>query len=877
MKELFVLDGTGYIFRSYHAIGQMTNDKGESTNALYGFVRSVLKLQSDFQPDHLVVVFDGPNNAAERRALYPEYKAHRVECPPDLGYQIGWAQDFCKMLGLPTLTLEGVEADDTMGTLAIYGKKKGAKVYLCTSDKDLLQFVNDHVVVLQTYNNNLIIDSTAVQEKYGITPDQVVDYLAMVGDASDNVPGVPGIGPKTAAQLLQEMGTLEGVLAGTDKLKGKRKQTLEENRDLAEISKKLVQVRTDLEIPLDVASYQLGEPDKSALRDFYLDKGFLSLLKDLGDAPKKEEKVDYHLVEGKTAVETLLATLSKKKEISFDTETTAIDPMRAELVGIGLGTRPGESWYLPYSDELQAPLKAFFGNSKIQFYAHNAKYDLQVLHHHGMPVANIGFDTMLASYLLNSHSHRHSLDALALAHFSKVKIPIEELIGKRKKQITMREVDKQQVAIYCGEDVDYTVRLKQLFEKQLKTRKLEKLFFDLELPLMRILAKMERRGIYLDASQLHTMGEWLRGKLKTLEGKIHEAAGGAFNVKSTKQLGELLFEKMGITPPKKTKTGYSTNADVLELLAEEHPIAGLVLEFRSLEKLRSTYVETLPDAIHPETGRIHCTFNQFVAATGRLSAQNPNLQNIPVRSQEGRRIRTAFCPERPKWSYVAADYSQIELRLVAHFSEDPELLRAFQEGEDIHAFTASQTFNVPLNEVTKKQRHRAKAVNFGILYGQGSFGLARETGMTQDEAKAFIATYFERYPRVREFIESCKERSKKTGKAISITGRERLIPDIGSANPHIRAGAERLAVNTPLQGSAADLIKMAMLKVDKEIDRQQLNGFLILQVHDELIFEIPDGEIMAFEMLARNAMEQIYPLKVPLVVDVAVGKNWGEC
>ncbi len=882
MKELFVLDGTGYIFRSYHAIRGMTNDRGESTNALYGFIRSLLKLMKDFSPEHMVVVFDGPNNTATRKAIYPEYKANRTECPPDIGYQLQWAQDFCKMAGIPMLIVEGVEADDTMGTLAVWGKKEGAKVYLCTSDKDLLQFVNDQVVILQTHKDNLIVDRKGVQEKFGITPEQVVDYLAMVGDSSDNVPGIPGIGPKTASQLLQEHQTLDGVLAATEQMKGKRKENIENNQDLARLSQRLVQIDTEVPLPHQPSEYILREFQTPTVKEFYLDKGFLTLTRELGDvgeptataAAAPEMALNYQLCEDP---DKLVEKLFFAKEICFDTETTGLDPMQAELVGIGLGVKPGEAWYVPIKGEVPDSLKKLFANPKIAFYAHNAKYDLHILHRHGIKGVTIGFDTMIASYLLNSHSHRHSLDALSLTLFNKVKTPIEELIGKGKKKISMREVAVEKVTEYCCEDVDYTCRLKKRFEKELEERKLGKLFYDLELPLMKVLTRMERKGIYLDSDQLNKIGQWLREQLAELETKIYEEAGEEFNINSPKQLGHILFEKMEIPPPKKTKTGYSTNVEVLETLVDEYPIAQLVMEYRTLEKLRSTYAEALPETVNQQTGRVHCTFNQGVAATGRLSSQNPNLQNIPVRTAEGRRIRGAFRPEKKGWSYLSADYSQIELRLVAHFAEDPELIKAFKAGEDIHAFTASQTFGVPLEEVTKEQRYQAKAINFGILYGQQAFGLARETGLSMGEAKDFIKRYFERYPRIKEYLQKCKEKARKSERAVTISGRERLIPDLSSKNPHIRSAAERLAINTPLQGSAADLIKMAMLDVDKEIEKQQLNGYLVLQIHDELIFEIPDGEIMAFEGLVKKAMEGVQKLKVPLVVDVSIGKNWKEC
>jgi DNA polymerase-1 len=552
--------------------------------------------------------------------------------------------------------------------------------------------------------------------------------------------------------------------------------------------------------------------------------------------------------------------------------------MKACAVGIGLGIQPKQAWYVPFNGKIGRErvvelIRPLFADPNVSFYAHNAKYDLHVMLNEGIEIENLGFDTMLASYLLNSHSHRHSLDHLSLVQFGKVKTSIESLIGKGKNQRSMSEVPIDEVSTYCCEDVDYTCRLKQYLEKEITDRGLNSLMFDLELPLLKILAKMERRGIYVDRAQLAVLSKEFTARLSVVEQRAHELAGESFNLNSPKQLSVILFEKMGIHPPKKTKTGFSTNAEVLEGLRNEHPIAEVILEHRSLAKLLSTYVDALPEEILDKTGRIHSTYNQGVTATGRLSSQNPNLQNIPVRTDEGRRIRKAFCPQEMGWSFVGGDYSQIELRLLAHLCEDPQLIQAFENGEDIHAFTASQVFNVPLGEVSKQQRQQAKAVNFGIIYGQQAFGLSRELGISVADAQLFIETYFNQYPTVRAFIESCKEKAQRTGRATSIIGRERLIPEITSSNGAIRSSAERLAVNTPLQGSAADLIKLAMLK----LDGADTNAHLVLQIHDELIYELPDAGVAAFRTLLKREMESVMDLRVPLVVDTAVGKNWKEC
>jgi DNA polymerase-1 len=556
--------------------------------------------------------------------------------------------------------------------------------------------------------------------------------------------------------------------------------------------------------------------------------------------------------------------------------------MRAELVGIGFCVEPLTASYVPLNGDISREsvlktVKPLFENPKIGFYGHNVKYDLHVLQNEGINVANICFDTILASYLLNAHNRQHSLDALTLHYFSKVKTPTSDLLGKGRAAITMDQVPIRKVCDYCCEDADFTCRLKELLEQQLKERKLITLFNDLELPLLRVLETMEHHGIFLDVPTLQEMGTKITASIKKLEHEIHTLAGESFNINSPKQVSDILFTKLGLSAPKKTATGFSTNADVLEELAGQHPIAEKLLEYRSLEKLRSTYIETLPEEVNPRTHRIHPTFNQVVAATGRLSCQNPNLQNIPTRTELGRDIRQAFRPEKKGWSYLAADYSQIELRLVAHFSEDPNLIKAFKHGEDIHAHTAATIFDVPLDKVTSDMRYRAKAVNFGIIYGQQAFGLARELGIGLKEAQHFIDTYFKQFPDIKKFLEKCKESTRTTGKAVTFMGRERAIPEINNKNPTIRNEAERLAINTPLQGSAADLIKAAMLKIDELFKKEGKLGYMILQIHDELIFELPDFELPTTQILVKEVMENVCKFKVPLVVNMKVGKNWKEC
>lgn len=888
MKELYLIDASGWIYRSYFAIRNMTNSKGESTNALFGFIRSVMKLIKDFHPTHMACVFDGPRNAIKREALYKEYKAHRKEMPHDLRYQIDWARLFCEKMGIAQLNIPEVEADDVMGSIAKYASEHDTKVFLCTSDKDFCQLVDNRIVILNTHKDNQIIDVKEVENIYGISPKQMTDYLAIIGDTSDNVPGIPGIGPKTATELLRNFGTLEYILEHPNEIPGAKKQeAIVNSNGIALLSKQLVALDLNVEVPKQFEFYSLTDPNIQALKTFYQEMNFNSLLKELESlnfqsADKPNDACCYTLVDDEHSFEQLLSLLKQHHEIGFDTETTNIHPLKAELVGIGFSIEPQRAWYVPVNGKLGLKrvldgIRPIFESPKLSFYGHNVKYDYHVMLNHGIKIKNISFDSLIASYVLNSHQRQHSLDFLSLEYFGKVKIEISSLIGKGQKQISMMDVPIDKVCTYCCEDVDYTCRLKVLFEGMLKERKLEKLFYDLELPLMLVLARMERHGIFVDLPLLHQMSKDITLEIKEIESEIYKSAGIEFNLNSPAQLKKILFEKLAIPYPKKRSKDISTGEEILELLKKDFPIAGTILEYRKLEKLRSTYIDSLPLEVNEKTHRIHCTFNQSVAATGRLSCQNPNLQNIPIRTESGSKVREAFRPEKKGWSYLAGDYSQIELRLLAHMSEDPNLIKAFKNNEDIHSHTASAIYNVPLADVTKEMRYSAKAVNFGIVYGQQAFGLSQTLNISTSEAATFIDTYFNRFKQVREFIEHCKEQARKTGKAITMTGRERLIPEINSKNGMLKAQAERLAINTPLQGTAADLIKSAMLQIDTLFEKRQTLGYMILQIHDELIFELPDFEVMALQPIIKETMEHVFKLKVPLIVDICIGKNWKEC
>lgn len=883
MNTLYVIDAVNFLFRSYYAISSMTNPKGESTNALFGFIRSIYKLIADFSPNFVIAVFDGPDNKKSRSELYAEYKSHRKSMPEDLFPQLEKAIAWCEMAGIPNLSVPGVEADDTMGSIALWAEKQGIKVFLCSSDKDLCQLIDDHIFMINASKNNLLIDKKMVKELFGVTPEQMVDYLAIVGDASDNIPGLEGFGPKTAASLLEEFGTLDNILANPEKVPGaKKQQTLRDGKEIALLSRKLATIQTSVEFPQDEKFFHLKEPKIETLKEFYKDMNFMSLLKELdtesvAKPSQTKEEIDYRLVNDVSHLNEMFEALKQEKEICLDTETTDIRPMHAKMVGISLAAHPQKAWYIPLNGNIERKeifkkIEELFVSSS--FYGHNIKYDLHVLQNEGLPIPKICFDTILASYLLTPHNQRHNLDYLSLEKFQKVKIPIEDLLGKGKNQITMDHVPIEKVTEYCCEDADYTVRLKIAFEKELVEKDLLPVLRDIEIPLVPVLTAMERRGIFVDSHKLQMMSTDLAKQIKCLEEKIFSEAGETFNLNSPKQLSNILFEKMGIKPLKKTETGFSTSAEVLEELQEAYPFVRTILKYRTVEKLRSTYVDSLPQDIHPRTGRIHCTFNQSVAATGRLSCQDPNLQNIPIRSLEGKKIREAFRPEHSDWSFISADYSQIELRLLAHLSEDPTLLKAFNEGEDIHAYTASLVFEVPLKEVTDEMRQRAKAVNFGILYGQQAFGLSQGLQINYTEAAAFINTYFQRYKKVKDFLEFCKESARKTGRVVTMTGRQRPIPEILSKNPMLRSAAERLAINTPLQGTAADLIKIGMIQIFNILKE---NEYMLLQIHDELLFEAPDPQISQLSNKVKHIMENVMHLKVPLDVDISIGKNWGEC
>lgn len=873
MKTLYVLDASGFIYRSYFAIRPMSSREGIVTHALYGFVRSVQKLFKDFPVTHLVAVFDGPKASAERREIYSEYKAHRKETPKDLIDQIALAQKFCELMGIPYLVKEGAEADDVMGSVAKWASEQhGTQVYLCTSDKDMAQMVNDKITLLNTHKENQLLDRAGVKEKYGVYPEQIVDWLAITGDASDNVPGIPGFGPKTATSLLEEFGTLDNILAAGEKMKGSKREALEKGKENALLSQKLVSLKLNVPIPDSETFFEKKEPDLNALIPFYEKMDFHSLLKELPrQTTESHEAATIEVLKTEAELESALKALEKAPELGISLQTVG-----KEIIALALGSGTAHSYYIRLSKPFLEKVCAFISHFKGSFYGHNLKEQLLCLNGVGLTLEKKSFDTLLAGYLLESQERQPSLEQLSMDYLKRHKKSLEEVLGKGKNAKTFADLSPEEGAGYAAEELFVIHALKAILEKKIEERGMHTLFYEMELPLMSVLSEMELTGTYVDRKELHKLGEHLTTELNDLEKGILALAGEEFNVRSPKQLGVILFEKLGLPAPKKTSTGYSTSADVLEKLAT-YPIVEKILQFRVLDKLRSTYVESLPEWMDAKTGRIHCTFNQTGTTTGRLATQNPNLQNIPTRTPLGKEIRRAFRPEKEGWSFVSADYSQIELRLLAHFCEDPKLIKAFREGEDIHKATAAEVLGLPPEAITPELRYRAKAVNFGILYGQGSFGLSQNLGISVREASSFIERYFERYTHVRAYLEECKEKVRRTGKAVTLFGRERAIPEMESKNAMIRHAAERLAVNTPLQGTAADLIKMAMLRVHDRLAKEFPHAKLVLQIHDELLLEVPDSEVKGVSKLVKEEMERVAELKVPLVVDVEVGKNWAEC
>jgi len=886
-ETLYLIDGSSYIYRAYFAIRHLSSPNGFPTNALYGFTQMLLKVIKDRRPDHIAVVFD-VGRTTFRTDLYPDYKANRTAMPDDLIPQIAPIKEMVRAFNIPVLELAGYEADDIIGTIARECEERGMEAVVVTGDKDLMQIVSERVTLLDTMKEKAS-GVAEVQERFGVGPDGVVDILGLAGDSSDNIPGVPGIGEKTAIKLIQEFGSLDTLLERAGEVKGKTGEKLREFADQARLSRQLATIVRDVPMEFDFAAFAASSPDNRRLAELFKEYGFTTLMKELtSEATLSTEQ--YRTIVAEEEFRALLAELETAGTFAVDLETTSLNPLEAEIVGISLSYRDHEACYIPVGHVYlgvpeQLPrqrvldgLRPLLVDPNVRKVGQNLKYDYQVFRRHGIGLAGVWCDTMVASYLLNPVRSSHGLDSLSVEHLDHKMISYAEVAGKGKEQVNFAQVPVEKASVYSCEDSDAAWLLHRLFLPRVAELGMEKLFDEVEMPLVSILAEMELAGVKLDLPLLGELSAGLGTQLAELEGRIMGLAPEPFNINSPKQLGEVLFERLGLATGKKTKTktGWSTNVEELERLADAgHEIAALILQYRGLSKLKSTYTDALPKLVQPVTGRVHTSYNQTVTNTGRLSSSEPNLQNIPIRTEEGRRIRRAFIAEEGH-VLLSADYSQIELRVLAHLSEDRVFCDAFARDEDIHTRTASEVFGLFPEMVTPEMRRQAKAINFGVIYGQGAFSLAKQLGIATKVAKEFIDNYFARHPGARAFLDGCVREAEQKGHVTTLLGRRLPIPDIKSANGNIRAFAQRNAVNYPIQGSAADIIKEAMVKVTARMGRDGMRSRLIMQVHDELVFEVPEDEVVAMEQLVAHEMEHAVSLRVPLKVDMSHGRNWSE-
>ncbi|MFI0428617.1 DNA polymerase I [Mariniflexile sp. HMF6888] len=943
-KRLFLVDAYALIFRGYYAFikNPRVNSKGVDTSAIMGFMNSLLDVIKRERPDHLAVCFDN-GGSVDRVELFEAYKANRDATPEAIKIAIPYIQDILKAMHIPIMTKEGFEADDVIGTLSKQAEKEGYKTFMVTPDKDFAQLVSENIFMYRPvfgggYETWGIPE---VQKKFEVTdPLQVIDFLGMMGDSSDNIPGLPGVGEKTAKKFLAQYGSMENLLANTHELKGKMKENIEGAKELGLLSKKLATIMLDVPVTFHAKDFELDQPDLPKVTEIFQELEFRQLLANFektfaveaastettstsnkietrvtpketssagagqfslfgGDisTSEKTETVSeftrktaattshfYQSVASGMATKLFIKNLMNQTSVCFDTETTNINPITAQLVGIAFSWEVGKGFYLPFPEdqneaqELIEQLRPFFESENIEKIGQNLKYDIKVLAKYNIEVKGKLFDTMLAHYLINPDM-RHNMDVLAETYLNYSPISIEVLIGKKgKNQLSMRDVPLEKQTEYAVEDADITLQLKEHFEKELGEANTQKLFDDIEIPLLRVLAAMELEGINLDEKFLNSLSEQLENDIKSLETKIYAEAGEEFNIASPKQLGDILFDKLKLVDkPKKTKTGqYATSEDILSYLAKDHAIIQHILDFRGLSKLKSTYVDALPTQVEPSTGRVHTDYMQTVAATGRLSSNNPNLQNIPIRTERGRQVRKAFIPRSEDYVLLAADYSQIELRIIAALSKEETMINAFKNGEDIHASTASKVFNVPIEEVTREQRSNAKTVNFGIIYGVSAFGLSNQTNLSRSESKELIDTYYMTYPKLRSFISEQIDFARENGYVQTVLGRRRYLNDINSRNAVVRGAAERNAVNAPIQGSAADIIKIAMIKIYEKLQTGNFKTKMLLQVHDELVFDVYKPELETIKTLVKTEMENAYKLEVPLDVDLGVGNDWLE-
>ena len=957
-ERLFLLDGMALAYRAYFAFisRPLLNSKGENTSAIYGFVTTLMKILEDEKPEHVAVVFD-TKEPTFRHKKYAEYKATRQKMPEAMSAQMEKLKDVVRAFNTPILELPGYEADDIIGTLARRAEKESVTTYMVTGDKDFMQLISPHVKIYKPGKSGTdaeIIDESGVMKKFGVTPDKVTDVLGLIGDTSDNVPGVPGIGEKTAIPLIQKYGSLESLYEHVEEIPQKGlKAKLIDNREKAFLSKELVTIDTKVPIDADFHQLRAARRDTKRLMKMFGELEFRSLLGKLRESeqfddavgtdaaslpgdetvsfnPAELETIDIHsdehtyvCVNTQEALDELAATLARSDRFVLDTETTSRDALRAALVGISVCRTEREAYYIPIQSDPPPELEAdsLFGNNNqpgndpadqenvppasrpnpipryavsglqlgivigslkpvlenpaIKKVGQNIKYDMLVLRNHGVEVRGIDFDTMVSSYVLRADG-QHNLDALAMEYLGYSMIAFDDLVGKGRNRKDIAQVSMDDVTNYSAQDADITMRIYQRQLPQLKQRELLRLCEEVEFPLISVLARMECTGISLDTQYLSGMSKDIERQLDNLVSEIYRSAGEKFNINSTQQLGEVLFKKLQLPTLRKTKTGFSTDVNVLETLRGQHPIIEHLLEYRQLSKLKSTYIDALPKLINPKTGRVHTSFNQTVAATGRLSSSDPNLQNIPIRSEIGRAIRKAFVPGGKDMVLMSADYSQIELRVMAHVCSDEGLIEAFRNKEDIHASTAAKVFGVDPTAVNREMRRRAKEVNFGIMYGIGPFGLSNRLEISQGEAREIINRYFERFPKVKEYINNTISAARTLGYVSTLLGRRRYLPDINSRNQNVRGNAERQAINMPIQGSAADLIKVAMINIDGDISAKKLHSKMLLQVHDELVFEVPESEVAQMQTLVLENMQRALALKVPIDVEVGFGKNWLE-
>jgi len=938
-KKLFLLDAYALIYRAFFALSKnpRMNSKGVNTSAVMGFLNSLYEILQKEKPTHIGVAFD-VSGTAQRQAEYSEYKANREKMPDDLRDSIPYIIRLIEAFNIPVYGVEGYEADDVIGTLSKKAEQQGFLTYMMTPDKDFGQLVTDKILLYKPAKFGepaQVWGPKEVCERYGIQePKQLIDILGLWGDAADNIPGIPGIGEKTAAQLVQKYGSVENLIAHADELKGKQKENVINFAEQGLMSKALATI--NLEVPVEFSEEELKakEPDVPTLMALFEELEFKTFAKRFlddykkahGDVPQAETPTpkpsapnlfsttppssefdlfhqgdnsgllefsdkdsakmvphDYKLVENDADIKSLVDLLCKQKQFVFDTETTNIDVYSAELVGLSFAIKAHEAWYLSMPAEREACqkklelLRPLFENEGIRKIGQNLKYDISMLAQYGISVKGPMFDTMLAHYLLEPEQ-RHNMDYLAEVYLNYLTIPIEDLIGKGRQQKTMREVPVEQVKEYAAEDADITLQLYEKLMPLLKENGVEKLFYEIEMPLVPVLSRMEANGVKIDTENLQQISEEFGKEIRKIEEQIYQAAGTPFNIASPKQLGEILFEKLKIDEKaKKTKTGqYATGEDVLQKLSHKHPIIQMILDYRSFTKLKSTYLDALPALVNTKDGLIHTSYNQAVTATGRLSSNNPNLQNIPVRTEKGREIRRAFVPRSPQYTLLAADYSQIELRIIAHLSQDPAMVNDFNLGHDIHAATAAKVFHVPMEQVTKEQRSRAKAVNFGIIYGMSAFGLAERMELSRSEAADIIKKYFEEYAGIKEYMNRSIALARERGYAETILGRRRYLRDINGANSVVRGFAERNAINAPIQGSSADMIKIAMIGIHQELERLKMQSKMILQVHDELVFDAHLDELDTLKAIVNDKMVNALPLSVPVVVEMNTGSNWLE-